>query len=179
VNDGADLRRLREMRSCRRRSAKGAFYTSLLSYLAARPSNNLIVAGQQALSRQWWELRRSQYRLCISELVTDEAARGNPEAAKRRLDLAAGLQLLELDDESDRLTEEIIEDGTIPEKAAADAAHIAVATRHGMDYLLTWNCRHIANAVILRHLAELVSRQGYELPIICTPYELFGEDYVV
>ena len=149
--------------------------TSLLSYLAARPSNDLIVAGHQQLTRQWWESRRDDYRFFVSELVTDEAALGHPDAARRRLEIAAGMEFLDTDDESDLLTERILEDGTIPEKAAADAAHIAVATRHGMDYLLTWNCRHIANAVIIRHLAVVASRQGYELPVICTPYELFGE----
>ena len=150
--------------------------TSLLSYLAARPSSNLIVAGQQELSRQWWEHRASRYRLFVSELVIDESARGNPDAARRRLEMASGLARLDADDESDSLTECILNDGIIPERAAADAAHIALAARHNMDFLLTWNCRHIANATILRHLAELLWRQGYELPVICTPNELLGND---
>jgi hypothetical protein len=84
---------------------------------------------------------------------------------------------LDLDDESDYLTELILKSGTIPEKAAADAAHVAVATRHAIDFLLTWNCRHIANATIMRRLSELVSGEGYELPIICTPYGLLGGYY--
>lgn len=148
--------------------------TSLLSYLAARPSNDLIVAGHQQLTWQWWEQQRGGYRLFISQLVTDEAARGHPDAARRRLEFAARMESLDIDDVSDLLTERILDGGIIPEKAAADAAHIAVATRHRMAYLLTWNCRHIANAELLAHLAKVVSRQGYELPTICTPYELLG-----
>jgi len=151
--------------------------TSLLSYLAARPSTNLIVAAQQQISHEWWELRHSSYRLFVSDLVTDEAARGNPTAAQKRLDIAAQMLHLDLDDESDYLTELILKSGTIPEKAAADAAHVAVATRHAIDFLLTWNCRHIANATIMRRLSELVSGEGYELPTICTPYGLLGRYY--
>lgn len=148
--------------------------TSLLSYLAARPSGDLIVAGHQRLTWQWWNSRRKDYRLYVSQLVVDEAGRGHPDAAQRRLRLAAGMGYLDGDDRSDLLTERILEGGIIPESAAADAAHVAIATRFGMNYLLTWNCRHIANAEILRHLAEVARRNGYELPIICTPYELLG-----
>lgn len=150
--------------------------TSLLSYLAARPSSNLIVAAQQELSRQWWELRRSEYQLFVSKLVLEESNRGDPDAARRRLEYAADMPLLELDDETYRLSRMFLDSGTIPIKAQADAAHVAVATRHNVEYVLTWNCRHIANATIKRRLAALLWREGYEIPAICTPYELFGRD---
>lgn len=153
--------------------------TSLLSYLTARPSTDLIVAANQELSRQWWELRRSEYRLCVSDLVTDEAARGNPEAASRRLKIASKLEHIDFDEESIRLSRKILESGIIPTKADTDAAHVAVSARHGMNYLATWNCRHIANATIMRRLVDLLSGEGYELPIICTPYALFGEDHLI
>ena len=149
--------------------------TSLLSYLASRPSGDLIVAGHQHLTRQWWNSQRLDYRFFVSQLVTDEAARGNPDAARRRLEIAAGMEIIDVDEESIRLSKKILKSGIIPCRAGTDAAHVAVATRHRITYLATWNCRHIANAAILRRLAALPSEDGYELPIICTPYELFGE----
>lgn len=149
--------------------------TSVISYLAARPSNDLVVAGHQQLTWQWWDQRRDDYRLFVSQPVVDEAARGHPDAARRRLAIVAGMGLLQFDEESIQLSKHILKSGIIPKKAETDAAHVAIATRHGMEYLATWNCRHIANAIILRRLAELVLEYGYELPIICTPYELFGE----
>ena len=153
--------------------------TSVLSYLAARPSSNLIVAAQQELSREWWELGRFHYRLVISRFVLDEIAKGNPEAAERRLELASELPLLEVDNEVLQLSREFLKRGIIPPKGEADSAHIAVATRHGIDYLLTWNCRHIANASIQRRLEAVASKDSYELPIICTPSDLFGGNEVV
>lgn len=153
--------------------------TSVLSYLAARPSNNLIVAAQQELTREWWTLGSSSYRLVLSKFVLDEIARGNPTAAERRLKFASGLPLLEVDDDVMRLSSNFLERGIIPPKGEIDSAHIAVAARHEIDYLLTWNCRHIANASIQRRLATLASEEGYELPIICTPSDLIGGDEVV
>lgn len=150
--------------------------TTIPSFLAARPSNNLVLAGQQELTRQWWEIRRSYYRLCTSELVLEEASRGDAEAAELRSRLLNDLPLIPVDSDTIALTKEIMTYGIMPEKAAADAAHIALAARHGVEYLLTWNCRHIANAEIIRRLDEVVFSSGYRLPTICTPIELFGDD---
>lgn len=153
--------------------------TSVLSYLAARPSNNLIVAAQQELTREWWILGRSHYRLLLSKFVLDEISKGNPEAAERRLSFASELPLLEVDNDVLQLSNSFMKSGIIPPKGEVDAAHIAVATRHEIDYLLTWNCRHIANAAIQRRLAEIAAKEGYELSYICTPSDLFGGDEVV
>jgi predicted nucleic acid-binding protein len=149
--------------------------TTIPSFLAARPSNDLILAGQQQLTLRWWATRRRSFALYISELVVAEAGKGDSQAAKRRIEVIRNLPVLEIDDEVIRLGEEILNDGAIPRKAAADAAHVAIAARHGIDYLLTWNCRHIANARIVRRLDRVIRDLGYLAPTICTPTELFGD----
>lgn len=150
--------------------------TTIPSFLTAGPSNNLIVAGKQETTRQWWEQRKVKYDLFVSQLVIDEAAKGDAAAARRRLEIVEGISSLEIDAEVVRVTGKIMESGVIPLKAATDAGHIAVASRHGMDYLMTWNCTHIANAEILGRMSYLVSEAGYWLPIVCTPDELFGAE---
>jgi hypothetical protein len=148
--------------------------TSVVSFLTARPSNNLIVAGKQETTRQWWERRRDRYDLFVSQLVIDESARGDATAASRRVQTIAGIPSLDIDAEVVQITDAIMDSGIIPPKAAPDAGHIAVASRHGMDYLVTWNCAHIANAEILGRISYRVREAGYWLPIVCTPDELFG-----
>ena len=148
--------------------------TTIPSFLTARPSSSLVLAGEQELTRQWWEARRESFTLFVSELVIEEAIKGDTEASGKRMRAIADVPVLEIDEETIRLTEEILRSGVIPERAAADAGHIAVASRHGIDYLLTWNCRHIANAEIIRRLESVVEAAGYSLPIICTPAELCG-----
>lgn len=148
--------------------------TTIPSFLTGRPSNNLVVAGKQEVTRQWWEKRKAEYDLFISQLVIDEALRGDPDAAGKRIDAIEGIVSLEIDDEVIQITEKIVEAGVISKKSATDAAHIAVASRHGVDYLMTWNCAHIANAEILGRMSYVVAEAGYYLPIICTPDELFG-----
>jgi len=148
--------------------------TTIPSFLTARSSNNLILVGEQEITRQWWETRRDDFEILVSELVLEECRKGDAEAAARRLAVISSLDVLQIDEEVIKLTDAIMKSGIIPAKAAADAAHIALASRHGIDYLLTWNCRHIANAEIIRQIAAAVRQSGYELPVICTPRELAG-----
>jgi predicted nucleic acid-binding protein len=157
-------------------SAKPTVYleTTIPSYLTARPSTNLIVAGEQAITRQWWEIRRKRYRLLVSEAVIEEASRGDPDASQRRLGLLFGLEELSIDEEVISLSQKILETGLIPSKASADTIHIAVAARHSVDYLLTWNCKHIANAETIRQISHIIGEEGKFVPVICTPRELFG-----
>ena len=114
------------------------------------------------------------YRLFISEAVVEEASRGDAEAARKRLEGISDLEELLIDEPVLSLTRAILGTGLIPGKSSADALHIALAARHGMDYLLTWNCKHIANAEIVRRISYVISECGYFVPIICTPRELFG-----
>ena len=148
--------------------------TSFISYLTARPSRDLIVAGQQQVTREWWENRSSQFEIYISQLVIQEAKDGNEEAAAKRLKTLENIPLLDLKVEALDLAEKFVRSKALPEKASDDALHIAVAAIYGLDYLLTWNCKHIANAEIQKDISRISFEEGYELPIICTPYELMG-----
>ena len=149
--------------------------TTIPSYLTARPSRDLIVAGHQEITREWWEKRAAAFRLYISQLVIDEASAGDPAAARQRLKALQDLPLLDITPEIAELASSILAAGKIPRKAATDAAHIAIAAVHGMDFLVTWNCIHIANAAIAKALALICRQHGCECPVICTPEELMGE----
>jgi hypothetical protein len=149
--------------------------TTIVSYLTARPSRDLILAAHQEVTRQWWEGQREQFRLYVSQFVLDEAGDGDPAAAAVRLELLKGFTLLPLTDEVRDVATGLLDAGVLPHKAEADAVHIAVATVHEMDVLLTWNCRHLANAVILGNVGRHLRDREYEVPIICTPDELMGE----
>ncbi|EAW37262.1 type II toxin-antitoxin system VapC family toxin [Lyngbya sp. PCC 8106] len=149
--------------------------TSVVGYLTARPSNNLILMANSEITRRWWETRRSQFNLYISQIVLDEAAQGDAEMAIKRLDILQDISVLELTETVQDLGIQFLTRSNLPAKASDDAIHIAVATVQNIDYLLTWNCKHIANAQIQRKLSEICLDFGYKLPIICTPYELMGE----
>ncbi len=150
--------------------------TTIPSYLAGRPSRDLVIAGNQELTREWWDGRREAFDLYVSQFVLDEAEDGDVEAARRRLDILAGLAELAINEEAVHLAEKLVSEGIVPPKAATDAAHIAVAAVNEMDYLLTWNCTHIANAEIMKRIYSLCEREGYNCPVICTPAELMGGD---
>lgn len=146
--------------------------TSIPSYLVARRSRDLIAVANQELTQEWWESRKNDFDLVISEFVSREAAAGDPSAAQNRLAVIAGIPELNITDEVGRLAQILIEELPLPKKAQLDALHIAVATVHGIDYLLTWNCTHINNAELRPKIEVLCRLQGYEPPIICTPQEL-------
>ena len=149
--------------------------TTIASYLAARPSRDLLQAARQQITHNWWDCERQNYDLCISQIVIDEAAAGDADAAKKRRPFLENLPLLDLTEAVSEIAKAIMDSGLLPEKAARDAVHIAVSSVHRVDILLTWNCRHIANAAIMKELGEIVAQCGYELPILCTPEELLGE----
>ncbi len=148
--------------------------TTIPSYLAAWPSRDLLQAARQQMTHDWWNQRRQNYDLCVSEVVLDEAAAGDADAAKRRLTFLQNPPLLELTDPARDLSKEIMRSGLLPQRAARDALHIAVASVHDVDFLLTWNCQHIANAAIMKELGEIVAQLDFEIPILCTPEELLG-----
>ena len=149
--------------------------TTIPSYLTSRPSRDLIIAGHQEFTREWWAKRRGAFQLYISQLVVDEASAGDPVAARERLKVLQDLPLLDITPEVTELATGILASGKIPRKAATDAAHIAIAAVHGMDFLVTWNCVHIANAAIAKALASICREHACECPVICTPEELMGE----
>ena len=122
--------------------------TSILGYLTARSTKNLIIAANMEITRDWWELRRNAFTLYTSEAVLDEVAQGDPAIAAQRLEILGNFPLLALNQAVQALAAQFLARSNLPPKANIDAIHIAAATVHGMDYLLTWNCKHIANAQI-------------------------------
>jgi hypothetical protein len=149
--------------------------TSVVSYLTAFPSRDLVIAGQQQITAEWWS-RRHRFELFVSDAVVAEASRGNPEAAARRLAALTGIPSLSATREAQALADDIVRTAIMPPKAAVDAAHVAIATVHGLDFLLTWNCTHIANAANRPKLERICGACGYQVPVICTPFELFDEE---
>ena len=148
--------------------------TTVVSYLTARPSRDVVMAGHQEVTRAWWETRLERFRPVISEFVLREAEAGDPEAAKKRLTALKKLPLLEVTEEVEALANELTVRGPIPKKKVIDAFHIAAATVHLTDYLLTWNCTHIGNAELRSRIRMVADDRGYRLPVICTPEELMG-----
>jgi hypothetical protein len=150
--------------------------TSIISYLTAQPSRDLRAAAWQQITTQWWQQEREKYELFTSALVTAEASQGNPDVATRRLRVLADLSELTAGDEAEDFAARLIEDGGVPVGAEGDALHIAIAAIHEMDYLLTWNCRHIDNAVTKPIIRSICAVAGYCCPEICTPLELLSEE---
>ena len=149
--------------------------TSVISYLTARPSRDLIIAANQQITQEWWRVRRVEFDLYVSQLVIQEASSGDPTAAQERLQVLDETPLLELVEEVVTIAEKLIQEGALPPNAVEDALHIAVAALHGMDYLLTWNFKHLANATMRYRIEQVCRQMGYEPPIICTPQELLEE----
>ncbi len=149
--------------------------TSIPSYLTAKRSRDLIMAANQEMTEEWWT-NREQFDLYISALVIQEAGSGDKNAAQKRLAALENIPELDVTEEVEYFAEALIQKVPLPEKARIDALHIAVATLNGMDYLLTWNCTHIANAVLRPKIEAICRAFGYEPPTICTPQELTRDD---
>ena len=148
--------------------------TTIVSYLTSKPSRDLITAAHQQITHDWWERRLADFEVFISQFVLDEAGAGDADAAAKRLALLASFPLLDATTEALDLARALVERGAIPPRKAADAAHIAVATVHHMQFLMTWNCTHLANAEILAQVQAICAKLGYGAPIVCTPEELLG-----
>lgn len=149
--------------------------TTIVSYLTSRKSRDIVVAAHQAITQRWWHERITKYELVISELVIREASVGDPDAAASRLETLKDVGILSLSEEAISLAEILVSRGPIPRQYVEDALHIAVAALNGVDYLLTWNCKHLANAAHRSRIESLVEKAGYGCPIICTPEELMED----
>jgi predicted nucleic acid-binding protein len=150
--------------------------TSIVSYLRQRPSPQVIAAARQLLTRKWWDEERSNYELVTSQYVLDEASAGDPVLALERLESLDGIPLLPLDPQIAVIANELVSRAILPLQAAIDALHIAMVAYHRVQYLLTWNCTHIANAKILPRIHRVLTDLGYPIPIICTPEEMVIDD---
>jgi len=149
--------------------------TTIVSYLTARPSRDLILAAHQEVTRQWWERRRSQFDVYVSQLVVDEAGRGDRDSVSRRMAILEGVAILPVTAQAAAVARELIEAHAVPRESLEDALHVALAATNGIDVLMTWNCRHIANAEMAPAIRATIERCGYDPPIICTPDELMGD----
>ena len=147
--------------------------TSVISYLTAQPSRDILVAAHQSITHDLWQ-QRQEYEFYVSQLVHEEAARGDTTAAKARLDAIADLPALTLGSDTKELGDLLVAQLAIPVRAIEDAYHIATAAVHGMDFLLTWNCRHIANLQMRRKIERVCRSAGYEPALIGTPEELLN-----
>ena len=150
--------------------------TSFVGYLTARMSGDLITAAHQKLTRQWWDEQRHNFTLHVSGFVLGEIGAGDPTAVQERMSMLVGVSLLKTPPEAERLAGALVEKRAIPAKATVDAFHVAVAAVSGMDYLLTWNCKHIANAAMRNEIAAVIRGLGYKPAVLCTPEELMGAD---
>jgi hypothetical protein len=147
--------------------------TSVFGYLASRMSSDLVTAGNQRLTRDWWDNHRESFDLFISQAVVAECSAGDSDAANERLVFLADLPVLDITDEARSIAQTLLSDIPLPANAAEiDALHIAIAAINGMDYLLTWNCKHIANPSLRRIIDEVLLAADVSPPIICTPQEL-------
>jgi predicted nucleic acid-binding protein len=149
--------------------------TSIISYLTARPSNDIRSSAHQNSTLEWWAKHSSAFDLFVSEYVLTEAAGGHTEAAAKRLEVLDLLPILEVTNKVREISQSLLHEGALPKKAEIDSLHIAVAAAHGMEYLLTWNCKHIANAIMRPKIENACVLSGCEPPIICTPDELMQE----
>ena len=148
--------------------------TTIPSYLTARPTTDVVLAGRQQLTIQWWA-QRERFFLYVSKLVLKEAGDGDPDAAARRLAALVGIPLLAPSEDAEALASTLMREVGLPPKAESDALHVAIAALNGMEYFLTWNCAHIANAVFRPKMEVVCEEFGVRCPTICTPEELLLE----
>jgi len=152
--------------------------SSIVSYLAALPSRDLIKAARQQITHEWWAARRHDFEIFVSEVVIEEISQGDSDAVLRRLEAITGIPVLNVTEAAEDLAGFIVDRGGLPAKAIQDALHLGVAAVHGVDYLLTWNCRHLANAELMGEMSALLVEKGFRPPVVCTPDELLGQNDV-
>ena len=150
--------------------------TTVVSYFTARPSRDLLVAGNQEATRQFWSSLATVYDTYVSALVYEEAARGNTREAAKRLDAIRPFRMLDIDDETRILAEKIVTGKGIPHEYPEDALHIAVAAINGVSVVVTWNFAHLSNPFTRMKVRQIVEDEGYVCPEICSPAELLEDE---
>ena len=148
--------------------------SSVISYLTAKPSRDLIVRANQKITKEWWATAPDRFDLFVSAIVMREISSGDKEAAKARVAIAEKLIEVDIPREATQMASLIMRQGIMPKKAQEDALHIAIASYARHEYLITWNCRHIANAEIRKTIEMVARKLNVNCPIICTPQELMG-----
>jgi predicted nucleic acid-binding protein len=148
--------------------------TSVIGYLASRPRADIIFASNQIMTLEWWNDHRSKFELFVSQAVIDECSAGDPAAARERLVYLDGVPVLAINAATLNLAQELMRHVGLPAKAGVDSVHIATAALNKIDYLLTWNCKHIANPAFRRKIEDVLNDAGYRSPVICTPQEILN-----
>ena len=149
--------------------------TTVVSYFTGRASRDVLVMGHQEATREFWPLLKDRFEAFISALVFEEAGRGAPEQARKRLEAVSSFVVLAIDDEARSLAEKIISEKGIPEEYPEDALHIAVAAVNGIDVMVTWNFAHLNNPFTRMMIRQIIENAGYQSPEICSPEELLEE----
>ncbi len=152
--------------------------TTVVSYLVARPSNNITLAARQRATRQLWNDYSNNFEFIVSDIVITEIRQGNETAAQRRIDAVAGLTVLNLSPETVVLAQDLITSGAVPKESQTDAQHIAVAVVYGIEYLTSWNYKHIVNETKRQHIDQVCRAAGYQPTTLCPPIELIEELHV-
>jgi len=150
--------------------------TTVVSYLAAKPSRDIIVAGHQDATRELWPELSAKYETYISALVFEEAKKGDPDQAQIRLAAISSFPMLDIDDEARLLAEKIVGRRAVPAEYPEDALHIAVAAVNGIEVIITWNFAHLNNPFTRKKVRQIVEGEGFECPEICSPEELLEVD---
>ena len=148
--------------------------TTIPSYLAAHPSRDLIMAAHQQITHDWWLNAKDRFDLYISDAVLNEIRGGDHDAAARRLAIVNGLPVLQLSDDVRNLVHEYDQRLGLVGRARADLPHFAFAVAYQMDYLVTWNCRHIANGEVIRRLLDANAELQRPTPLLVTPEEILS-----
>jgi len=150
--------------------------SSIISYLTSRPNRDVVKAGRQAITSDWWLKSKNQYEIFISALVEEEISGGDPLAAAKRLEAVANIPSIAITVEAQLLAEALVASRAVPDNSVRDALHIAIAATQGIEYLLTWNFKHINNAETKTIIARVIEGEGWTCPILCSPEELGGND---
>ena len=151
--------------------------TTIVSYLTARPSRDIVRLADQTITRDWWDTQRLRFELFASELVVIEASAGDPSAAQDRLAVLRSLKIANSSDDAETLAAALIAAAALPANAVRDALHVAIAATNGLDYLLTWNCAHLANGILQDRIVQTCAIGGFRAPLILTPNQLFDQEY--
>lgn len=151
--------------------------TTVPSYLAARMSRDIVVQAHQQITWDWWNSRRENYEIYISEIVLKEIADGDQKAAERRYEFVKYLEILDISEDVRQLARDLAVFLRLPKRAEMDALHLSFATEYELDYLLTWNCAHLANGSVIHRLKKFESEHSRVVPVIITPEELMIGDY--
>ena len=150
--------------------------SSVISYLTARPSRDLVIAAYQAVTAEWWDDYRLRYDVYVSPLVVQEISAGDSSAAEERLRVVVDIPSVAIAAEAESLASALLASNAVPANSARDALHIAIAATQGIDYVITWNFKHINNASTRTMVVNVVSNSGLVCRVLCSPEELMGED---